>query len=95
METVELFMGLNVKWKKSHNRGIIKYAAFAQIMQKKYFKASSVKAGCTLDDFLILTDFKTMGDHRHEDSSMIFSLIILWTRTLDDSSRGSSIKSRK
>ncbi len=30
------------------------------------------KAGCTLDDFQILTDFKTMGDYRHEDSSTDF-----------------------
>ncbi len=30
------------------------------------------KAGCTLDNFQILPDFKTMGDHRHEDSSTDF-----------------------
>ncbi len=43
VETVELFMGLNGKWKKSHNRGIIKYAAFAQIMQKSSFKLVQLK----------------------------------------------------
>ncbi len=29
-------------------------------------------AGRTLDDFQILNVFKTMGDHRHEDSSNDF-----------------------
>ncbi len=29
-------------------------------------------AGLTLDNFQILNDFKTIGDHRHEDSSTDF-----------------------
>ncbi len=36
------------------------------------YSQQPTKAGRTLNDFQILNNFKTMGDHRHEDSSTYF-----------------------
>ncbi len=45
-------------------------------------------AGHTLDNYQILTDFKNIGDHRHNDSfNRIINIIIPQTHTLDKSRR--------
>ncbi len=43
----------------------------------------------TLEDFQIITDFKTMGDHRHEDNVMItYNIYIVIRETGQFSSKG-------
>ncbi len=50
------------------SRTALLISSFSVIRSRCRGALGTSKAGRTLDDFQILNDIKTMGDHRHEDS---------------------------